>query len=475
MKKFLTIGLALFLALALAVPALSQSPVEPPEVNIVLPPGSEATVVKTVTTPTIPPNPDIYFLADTTGSMGPVHDAVQANASAILTTIVAEQPTAQFGVGNYKDFPHDAYCFQHQLSITSDTTAVVTAVGAWEASGGSDFPEGQFYALDRLAANDDPANGDIGWRDGPNKIVVWFGDAPAHDPVPMVATGLGYDIDEASVIADLVSAGIKVVAISWDSGEASSPYRDGLDDDPTIGGGDYAAAYGITEDGSPGQATAIAAATGGVYLFAATPEEAAAAVLAGIEALTTDVWWEVTECDEGLNVELSPDVLYDVVGGSTVDFTETIWLDEEVEEGTVLCATVTFYANSYPVIEGAEIGIQTICVSKGYLDIKPGSYPNSINTKARGVIPVALLGYDGFDVRDVDVATLTFGPNDATPVHNLNDPETYEDHIQDVNFDGYEDLIIHFNTRDTGLTTLDTSAELDYNGSTVSDSVRVIK
>jgi hypothetical protein len=341
------------LTVALTLPAVAQ--VNPPVVTGELAPGGSMTLIKEVTTPPIPPNPDIYFLCDTTGSMGPIIAAMQADAGAIMAAIVAAQPSAQFGVGNYKDFPYDPYAFQHQQSITADTSAVSTAIGAWGAGGGFDMPEGEFYALDRLADGTS-----VGWRDIGTKIVVWFGDAPAHDPVPMAATGLGYDITEATVTADLVAAGIKVIAISWDSGPAYSPYRLGLDDDPNVDGGNYAGFYGIVEDGSAGQASRIAAATGGAYLFAATPEEATAAVLAGIEQLTSDVWWEV-EADPGLIVGLEPAVHYDVPGDTTVEFEETIALTEDAPQCHTLTATVTFYANEYPE-EGAVIGEQEISI-----------------------------------------------------------------------------------------------------------------
>jgi hypothetical protein len=340
------------LTLALALPALAQ--VEPPTVMDELAPGESMTLTKEVTTPPIPPNPDIYFLCDTTGSMGPIIAAMQADAGAIMAAIVAAQPTAQFGVGNYKDFPYDPYSFQHQQSITDDTGAVSTAIAAWGASGGFDWPEGQFYALDRLAEGTS-----IGWRDIGTKIVVWFGDSPAHDPVPMAATSLGYDITEATVTADLVAAGIKVIAISWYSG-TGSPYPDALDDNPNVAGGDYATEYGIVEDGVAGQASRIAAATGGAYLFAATPEEATAAVLEGIEQLTTDVWWEV-EADPGLIVELEPAVHYDIPGDTTVQFEETIALTEDAPQCHTLTATVFFIANEYPE-EGAVIGEQVISI-----------------------------------------------------------------------------------------------------------------
>jgi len=40
------------------------------------------------------------------------------------------------------------------------------------------------------------------------------------------------------------------------------------------------------------------------------------------------------------------------------------------------------------------------------LDIKPGSCPNPLNTKSKGVLPVAILGTEDFDVYEIDVATV---------------------------------------------------------------------
>jgi len=94
------------------------------------------------------------------------------------------------------------------------------------------------------------------------------------------------------------------------------------------------------------------------------------------------------------------------------------------------------------------------------IDIKPGSDPNSINTKSRGVVPVAILGSDSFDVTDVDVTTLTFGPDGASPVHDLSDPETYDEHLQDVNDDGFLDLVSHYSQKEVGLCVDDTEATI---------------
>jgi hypothetical protein len=119
----------------------------------------------------------------------------------------------------------------------------------------------------------------------------------------------------------------------------------------------------------------------------------------------------------------------------------------------------TFESHSIEVFFGDGIGIAPfatrsfdfdIVVSEPEplpieIDIKPGSDPNSINLSDEGVIPVAILGSDTFDVADVDVATLAFGPSDAAPDHS------HGPHVEDVNGDGLPDLVAHYQTEETGI------------------------
>src|SRR6266571_5217622 len=205
----------------------------------------------------VPPQADVYLLADTTASMGPIITTVQAGIDTVLNT--AFLGDIAWGVGNYKDFPIPApnpYAFQPQLPLTPGAAGVAAAklaVMAWSASDGSDTPEGQLFALQQIAT--DPA---IGWRPGSKRILVWFGDAPGHDPICSAISGAAADITEATATAALVAApGITVVAISTDTGVAGA-----LDGDPGPGPDNFD--YGAcTIGGSPGQATRITGATPG--------------------------------------------------------------------------------------------------------------------------------------------------------------------------------------------------------------------
>ena len=231
--------------------------IDPPKNDLKLGECDRFTETVTVTIPksAAVSKADIYFLADTTGSMGGILSAVQTGATDILNALTLLGLDLAYGVGNYKDFPSDPYAFQPQQALTTVQASALAAIGAWSSSGGNDGDEGQFFALDQLAQ---PPGGSIGWRAGSKRIIVWFGDAPAHDPVCAAISGLPYNITEASVTTKLVSEKITVLAISTNTGLPNA-----LDGDPVANSSDYGVCGAAA--GTPGQATRIAAATGGQH------------------------------------------------------------------------------------------------------------------------------------------------------------------------------------------------------------------
>jgi hypothetical protein len=107
------------------------------------------------------------------------------------------------------------------------------------------------------------------------------------------------------------------------------------------------------------------------------------------------------------------------------------------------------------------------------VDLKPGSDTNPIKVGSRGVIPFAILGSSFFDVAEVDVTTLAFGPDAAAPAHR-NGP-----HVTDVNGDGVDDLLAHFSSDESGIALGDeeacvTGATLDGNPFEGCDTVRTV-
>jgi hypothetical protein len=97
------------------------------------------------------------------------------------------------------------------------------------------------------------------------------------------------------------------------------------------------------------------------------------------------------------------------------------------------------------------------------IDILPRSDTNHLNPRMNYVLPVVLFGSAEVDVADVDVTELSFGPGGAAPVHDLTDLFTFNDHIEDLNLDGFMDLTLHFPMQDTGISCGDESASL-YSG-----------
>jgi hypothetical protein len=106
-----------------------------------------------------------------------------------------------------------------------------------------------------------------------------------------------------------------------------------------------------------------------------------------------------------------------------------------------------------PVSLGYGVRMQGHSINSLLIDIKPMSGTNEINLNSKGVIPVAIFSSNVFDATTINPLSVLFGPDAAEETHGTG-------HFEDVNEDGYIDLMLHFETRETGLICNDTEAVL---------------
>jgi hypothetical protein len=323
-------------ALGAGISIASGSPVEPPSYSNTVGSGSSVTIKKTINTPPIPPNPDIVFLSDTTGSMQETIENVKANANTIMKEVNEAQPAgavAEFAAADYKDgrpesenggCPPDPYAYRLDQGLTTSLAMVEAGIAAWApASGGCDEPESQINALFEVAS------GSIGFRSNSDRILVWFGDSPGVDP------DFGHTLGDA--IAALKAAHIRVIAIP-----VLTHPEGGLN--------------------STGQAKLVAEETGGELMSeSTTPGEVSAKILEGLKNLAVTVTPSPT-CDSGLTAT------YDapsktVTSGEPATFEETLSVAPNAPDGGVLKCKVDFLLNGMSV-EGFQQSVEITVPSR---------------------------------------------------------------------------------------------------------------
>jgi uncharacterized repeat protein (TIGR01451 family) len=235
-----------------------------------------------------------------------------------MNTVNAGVPSgsiAEFAAADYLDgdpsfCPSDPWAFNVDQGLTTNTSDVQNGINTWPGHvttylGGCDTPESWINALWQIA------NGATGFRSGSTRVIVQFGDATSHDP------SIGHSLSNA--ITALHAANIEVLFVPVSNGSPDG----GLD--------------------GAGQATAVASATGGHVLPAATPSQVSDAILAGLSNLPVTVT-PSPACDAGLSAT------YDapsktVTSGTDATFSETLSVASNAPDGGVLHCTVDFLLN----------------------------------------------------------------------------------------------------------------------------------
>jgi len=323
MKKLLTISCLLLL---FSVTAKADS-ISPDSFSATLAPGESVTIEKTVTVDEGAPTSskvDVFFLADETGSMTDDIAAVKSAASSILSSAAVLGDVA-FGVGGYKDVG-DSFIYNLRQDITTSSTAAQTEINNWTALGGGDTPEAQLYALEQVATT-------TSWRTGSERILVWFGDAPGHDP--------RNGSTEASATAALQAANIAVQAI--DTYEYDSASYDGLED------------YG--------QASRIAAATGGTFYDGIDETSIVStindAITTAVETYTT-VGIDTSDVPSEIGVTVLPPSF---VGTYDRSITRSFLFDVTFTAGAGAVPGATYDFSLYGTVDGGRVAEEIDSIS----------------------------------------------------------------------------------------------------------------
>jgi hypothetical protein len=378
-------------AVGVAVPsplAAAVVGVDPGSVELTLAPGAASTFGATVTTPAVAPDPDIVFLADTTGSMDPALANVRNNLPDIMAEVRAAQPSARFGVAEYKESADLDRVFRVDTNLTDDDDLVVAGAQQWlYGVGGGGRPQTDF-----INAQFQLANGAVGYRPRGTRVIAWFGDARSNDP------SLGHTL--ADTVNSLRANGIRVVAVPVTG--TSGP---GLDE--------------------TGQATAITNGTSGVLMASQNAGSVAAAILNGITALNVAVT-PVPDCDPQLTLGTDP-ASRTVRSGTAAAFGETVSVRPDAAAGTYHC-TVDFQVDGLSVgytqtvtvhVPGTEpaLRISDVTVDEGDSGTTPATITVSLDRAATQQVTVGWSTVPGTaDEKDFTSGggTLTFAPGETS-------------------------------------------------------------
>jgi hypothetical protein len=423
------VATAIVLLLGTALATANGPGIQPSEVEGVLRGGESMEVDKRVTTPAIPPIVEVCLLEDETGSFADDIGNLQGGttASDIYDNVVAATSVAKFAVAGFRDYPTWPYggggdWVYRLLSAMSPVKANwLNGIAALSAGGGADTPEAQYDAIVAAVLGGfgyDPC----GFDPDPlvTKVLVVATDAPFHTP-----DGTHVN-DYTSTVGVLQAAGVRVV--------------------------------GLKAPGAGGELDALAGATGGsVQPLSPSGANIAAAILAGLSNLPVDVEM-ATDCTDPIMVSFDPPE-QTVTSGDPAYFVETIALADYALPGVYECRDWALINGEPMRDENGETiyEYKTITVPAMPVDIKPQSCPNPLNVKDKGVIPVAILGTEDFDVAAVDPASVMLAgvsplrwdwEDVATPFDPWFGREDCFEDCWEEGPDGYMDLTVKFDAQE---------------------------
>jgi hypothetical protein len=164
--------------------------------EVTLAPGETRVVDYEFDVPASPTPIEVFFLVDTTASMGPVIDGIREGLVRIVNDLAGAGISGQFGVAEVRDYPVQPYGEPGDLpyhllrKVGPVDEELEEALAALVARGGGDGPESMTTGYHQLATGEGevfdgallvPPGDDAGFSDGVLRIVLATTDVPYHN------------------------------------------------------------------------------------------------------------------------------------------------------------------------------------------------------------------------------------------------------------------------------------------------------
>ncbi len=320
---------------------------------------------------------DIFFLVDTTGSMGAAINNVRTSLSSMIVPGVGDAiADVVMGVGDFRDFPVDPYgnagdwAFMVRQTMTADVSSVQSALDGLRVGGGGDGPEGTVEGLYGLAAGS-CADGFGGacFRNDSHPIIVVVSDAEMHND-PGGSNDYGTDVPSHSwseMTSALTSHDIKIVGAAVNSFPVPLPIpvASRADMETLATATDSRASDGsLTVYEAPGGSVSTSVVNGIVDLVGATTQDVTSRTLddtsdaAGVDA--TRFIKAVSPARASRGVHFDATTFYGVAGGTTVTFQVTFQNDFLPEQSYVQIFQA--YIEVYDVASGTTLDRRNVYV-----------------------------------------------------------------------------------------------------------------
>jgi hypothetical protein len=137
-----------------------------------------------------------------------------------------------------------------------------------------------------------------------------------------------------------------------------------------------------------------------------------------------------------------PEALFEVGGWRTSAYGRAV--DVKVVDGVAFIAYIPGFPGKGGLLS-VDFGPEYQPALSVEAIVKSGAETGVINPRSRGVVPVAILGSEDFDIEEIDQATLAFGSFDVPPAFVAAGGN------RDVNRDGYPDLTVQFRISESGI------------------------